>query len=105
MFCDLVGSTALSVRFDPEDLRGIIGAYHRCVTEIAEGFGGFVARYMGDGVLVLGHDVFEFEVADGLTLIFRAASRAGARTRRGRGSVGAFTRRPTRSKPRSASRH
>jgi class 3 adenylate cyclase len=52
MFCDLVGSTALSVRFDPEDLRGIIGAYHRCVTEIAEGFGGFVARYMGDGVLV-----------------------------------------------------
>src|SRR5215831_16463820 len=52
MFCDLVGSTALSVRFDPEDLRKIIGAYHRCVTEIAEGFGGFVARYMGDGVLV-----------------------------------------------------
>ena len=52
MFCDLVGSTAFPVRFDPEDLRGIIGAYHRCVTEIAEGFGGFVARYMGDGVLV-----------------------------------------------------
>jgi class 3 adenylate cyclase len=45
MFCDLVGSTALSARFDPEDLRGIIGAYHRCVTEIVEGFGGFVARY------------------------------------------------------------
>jgi class 3 adenylate cyclase/predicted ATPase len=52
MFCDLVGSTPLSVRLDPEDLRGIIGAYHRCVTEIVEGFGGFVARYMGDGVLV-----------------------------------------------------
>ena len=52
MFCDLVGSTALSARLDPEDLRGIIGAYHRCVTEIVEGFGGFVARYMGDGVLV-----------------------------------------------------
>jgi len=52
MFCDLVGSTALSVRLDPEDLRGIIGAYHRCVTEIVAGFGGFVARYMGDGVLV-----------------------------------------------------
>jgi class 3 adenylate cyclase/predicted ATPase/ABC-type transport system involved in cytochrome c biogenesis ATPase subunit len=52
MFCDLVGSTPLSTRFDPEDLRGIIGAYHRCVTEIVEGFGGFVARYMGDGVLV-----------------------------------------------------
>src|SRR6516165_8307992 len=52
MFCDLVGSTALSARLDPEDLRGIIGAYHRCVAEIVEGFGGFVARYMGDGVLV-----------------------------------------------------
>ena len=52
MFCDLVGSTALSARFDPEDLRGIIGAYHRCVTEIAEDFGGSVARYMGDGDLV-----------------------------------------------------
>src|SRR6516165_10018394 len=52
MFCDLVGSTPLSARLDPEDLRGIIGAYHRCVAEIAEGFGGFVARYMGDGVLV-----------------------------------------------------
>jgi class 3 adenylate cyclase/predicted ATPase len=52
MFSDLVGSTALSARLDPEDLRGIIGAYHRCVTQIVEGFGGFVARYMGDGVLV-----------------------------------------------------
>jgi class 3 adenylate cyclase/predicted ATPase len=52
MFCDLVGSTPLSARLDPEDLRGIIGAYHRCVTEIVGGFGGFVARYMGDGVLV-----------------------------------------------------
>jgi len=51
MFCDLVGSTPLAARIDPEDLRGIIGAYHRCVTEIVEGFGGFVARYMGDGVL------------------------------------------------------
>src|SRR6516225_8729287 len=52
MFCDLVGSTPLSVRLDPEELRGIIGAYHRCVTEIVVEFGGFVARYMGDGVLV-----------------------------------------------------
>src|SRR5215472_4192847 len=52
MFCDLVGSTPLSARLDPEDLRGIIGAYHRCVTIIVEGFDGFVARYMGDGVLV-----------------------------------------------------
>ena len=52
MFCDLVGSTPLSARLDPDDLRGIIGAYHRCVTEVVEGFGGFVARYMGDGILV-----------------------------------------------------
>src|SRR6516164_8442216 len=52
MFCDLVGSTRLSARLDPEDLRGIIGAYHRCVADTVEGFGGFVARYMGDGVLV-----------------------------------------------------
>jgi class 3 adenylate cyclase len=52
MFCDLVGSTPLSARLDPEDLRSIIGAYHRCVAEIVEGVGGFVARYMGDGVLV-----------------------------------------------------
>jgi class 3 adenylate cyclase/predicted ATPase len=51
MFCDLVGSTALSARLDPEDLRGIIGAYHRCCTEAIERNGGFVAKYMGDGVL------------------------------------------------------
>ncbi len=52
MFCDLVGSTALSVRFDPEDLREIIGAYHRCVADTVGRFAGFVAKYMGDGVLV-----------------------------------------------------
>jgi class 3 adenylate cyclase len=52
MFCDLVGSTRLSVRFDPEDLREIIGAYHRCVTDMVARFVGFVAKYMGDGVLV-----------------------------------------------------
>jgi class 3 adenylate cyclase/predicted ATPase len=52
MFCDLVGSTPMSAQLDPEDLRRIIGAYHRCVAEVVEGFGGFVARYMGDGVLV-----------------------------------------------------
>jgi len=51
MFCDLVGSTALSARLDPEDLRGIIGAYHRCCSELVERNGGFVAKYMGDGVL------------------------------------------------------
>ena len=52
MFCDLVGSTPLSVRFDPEDLREIIGAYHRCVADTVGRFAGFVAKYMGDGVLV-----------------------------------------------------
>jgi class 3 adenylate cyclase/tetratricopeptide (TPR) repeat protein len=51
MFCDLVGSTALSVKLDPEDLRGIIAGYHHCCTELVERNGGFVARYMGDGVL------------------------------------------------------
>src|SRR5262249_9184729 len=51
MFCDLVGSTALSARLDPEDLRAVIGAYHRCVATVIERAGGFVAKYMGDGVL------------------------------------------------------
>src|SRR6201984_2807412 len=51
MFADLVGSTALSTRLDPEDLQEIMGAYHRCCAEQIEKFGGFVARYMGDGVL------------------------------------------------------
>src|SRR5215472_10839464 len=52
MFCDLVGSTPLSQRFDPEDLREIVGAYHRCVADTAGRFTGFVAKYMGDGVLI-----------------------------------------------------
>jgi class 3 adenylate cyclase/predicted ATPase len=52
MFCDLVGSTELSSRLDPEDLREVIAAYHRAVAEIIAGFDGFVSRYMGDGVLV-----------------------------------------------------
>ena len=51
MFCDLVGSTALSAKLDPEDLRGVIRAYHRCCTAIVERNGGYVAKYMGDGVL------------------------------------------------------
>jgi class 3 adenylate cyclase/predicted ATPase len=52
MFCDLVGSTPLSARYDPEDLREIVGAYHRCVADTVGRFAGFVAKYMGDGVLV-----------------------------------------------------
>ena len=52
MFSDLIGSTALSARMDPEDLRDVISAYQKCVAETVQRFGGFVAKYMGDGVLV-----------------------------------------------------
>jgi class 3 adenylate cyclase len=52
MFCDLVGSTALSTRLDLEDLREVIAAYHTRAAEVVTGFGGYVAKYMGDGVLV-----------------------------------------------------
>jgi class 3 adenylate cyclase/tetratricopeptide (TPR) repeat protein len=51
MFSDLVGSTSLSTKLDPEDLRTVIAAYHRCGTEVVERNGGFVAKYMGDGIL------------------------------------------------------
>jgi class 3 adenylate cyclase len=51
MRCDVVGSTALSARLDPEDLRAVIGVYHRCVAAVIERASGFVAKYMGDGVL------------------------------------------------------
>jgi class 3 adenylate cyclase len=52
MFSDLVGSTALSARMDPEDLREVIAAYQKCVAETVQRFGGLVAKYMGDGVLI-----------------------------------------------------
>jgi class 3 adenylate cyclase len=52
MFSDLVGSTTLSARMDPEDLREVISAYQKCVAETVQRFGGFVAKYMGDGVLI-----------------------------------------------------
>jgi class 3 adenylate cyclase len=52
LFSDLVGSTALSARMDPEDLRELISAYQKCVAEAVGRFGGFVAKYMGDGVPV-----------------------------------------------------
>ena len=75
MFCDLVGSTALSARLDPEDMRAIIGAYHRCCAELIERHGGFVAKYMGDGVLAYfgypnahEHDA-EHAVQAGLSLV------------------------------------
>jgi class 3 adenylate cyclase len=80
MFCDLVGSTALSARLDPEDLREVISAYQKCAAETVQRFGGFVAKYMGDGVLVyFGYpqaheDDAERAVRAGLTLV--AAVRA-----------------------------
>ena len=52
MFSDLFGSTALSARMDPEDLREVISAYQKCAAQVVERFGGFLAKYMGDGVLV-----------------------------------------------------
>jgi class 3 adenylate cyclase len=52
LLVDLVGSTALSARLDPEDMREIIGRYHTCVAQTVSRFDGFVAKYMGDGVLV-----------------------------------------------------
>src|SRR6516165_6805359 len=75
MFTDLVGSTALSTKLDPEDLRLVIGAYHKCVAETVTRFGGFIGRYMGDGALVyFGYpqaheDDAERAVRAGLTLV------------------------------------
>jgi class 3 adenylate cyclase len=83
MFSDLVGSTALSTRMDPEDLREVISAYQQCVAETVRRFGGFVAKYMGDGVLVyFGYpqaheDDAERAVRTGLELI---AAVAGLKT-------------------------
>src|SRR5919202_1098120 len=84
MFCDLVGSTALSARLDPEDLREVIAAYHKCVADVVGRFEGFVARYMGDGVLVyFGYpqaheDDAERAVRAGLALV-EAVGRLGTR--------------------------
>ena len=80
MFCDLVGSTGLSARMDPEDLREVISAYQKCVAETVRRFGGFVAKYLGDGVLVyFGYpqaheDDAERAVRAGLELIAAVAS-------------------------------
>jgi len=59
MFSDLVGSTALSARMDPEDLREVISAYQKCAAQAVQRFGGFIAKYMGDGVLVVLRPGFE----------------------------------------------
>jgi class 3 adenylate cyclase/predicted ATPase len=75
MFTDLVGSTALSAKLDPEDLRSVIGAYHKCVADTVARFDGYVAKYMGDGVLIyFGYpeaheDDTEHAVRAGLALI------------------------------------
>jgi len=75
MFSDLVGSTALSARMDPEDLREVIAAYQKCVAKTVLRFGGYVAKYMGDGVLIyfgypLAHeDDAERAVRAGLELV------------------------------------
>src|SRR6266571_4825490 len=88
MFSDLVGSTALSARLDPEDLREIISAYQKCVAETVQRFGGFVAKYMGDGVLVyFGYpqaheDDAERAVRAGLELV-AAKTRASLQSRVG----------------------
>jgi class 3 adenylate cyclase/predicted ATPase len=84
MFSDLVGSTALAARMDPEDLREVVSAYQRCVAETVNHFGGFVARYMGDGVLLyFGYPQAQEDDADravraGFALI---AAVAGLKTR------------------------
>ena len=75
LFCDLVGSTALASRLDPEDTRELIGAYHRCCAAVIERLGGFVGKYMGDGVLAYfgypraGEHDPERAVAAGLELV------------------------------------
>jgi predicted ATPase/class 3 adenylate cyclase len=92
MFCDLVGSTALATSMDPEDLREVISAYQKCAAETVRRFDGFVAKYMGDGVLVyFGYsqaheDDTERAVRAGLELISalsRLKTRASLQTRIG----------------------
>jgi predicted ATPase/class 3 adenylate cyclase len=51
LFCDLVGSTELSRRLDPEEMSGVIRAYHRCCADVIGRWDGYIAKYMGDGVL------------------------------------------------------
>ncbi len=75
MFCDLAGSTALSSRLDPEDLRELLGSYHAAVGEAVAGFDGYVAKYMGDGVL----DLFRLSASARGRCRAGGARRAGAR--------------------------
>jgi predicted ATPase/class 3 adenylate cyclase len=79
MFCDLVDSTALTSRLDPEEMREILASYRAVVAEVVRGFGGYVAKYLGDGALAYfgypqahEHDA-EQAIRAGLTLIERVA--------------------------------
>jgi class 3 adenylate cyclase/predicted ATPase len=75
LFCDLVGSTAMSTRLDPEELNEIIGAYRRCCADVIRRARGFIAQYLGDGVLVYfgypqaSEDDAERAVSAGLALV------------------------------------
>ena len=73
MFSDLVGSTALCARMDPEDLREVISVCQKCVAETLRRFGGVVAKYMGDGVLVY----FGYPQAQRSTRIFYVSTEPG----------------------------
>ena len=90
MFVDLVGSTALAARLDPEDMREVIGTYHRCVAAAVNRFGGFVAKYMGDGVLVyFGYpqaheDDAERAIRAGLSLVEAVGQLTSGEARRSR---------------------
>src|ERR671935_642914 len=52
LFCDLVGSTALSAQLDPEDLREVVRAYQTTCADVIQHFDGHIAQYLGDGLLV-----------------------------------------------------
>jgi class 3 adenylate cyclase/tetratricopeptide (TPR) repeat protein len=97
MFCDLVDSTAIATRLDPEDLRAVIGGYHRCVAAVIERARGFVAKYMGDGVLAYfgypradEHDA-ERAVRSGLALVEAVAGLDNAAGMRLQARVGIAT--------------
>jgi len=51
LFCDLAGSTAISAQLDPEEWRETVADYHRAATDAIERFSGYVAQYLGDGVM------------------------------------------------------
>ena len=97
LFCDLVGSTELAARLDPEDMGAVIRAYQECCAEVVERWGGHVAKYMGDGVLAyFGWPQAHEDEAE-------RAVRAGLALDRG-GRRGWRRQRASRSRPGSASR-